>query len=880
MMRGPLLLARVPALLALALLLLEPTTVHAGPQPGDETARVAASERYRAGKLYRLAMGNGYRDLWQAKITLPVLDLKKVGGGLTPRGRFGGLQSAVLALKGADGRSYTFRGTDKDPSAVLDPMLRETVIRYLVQDQMMAQHPAGPLVAGTLSSAAGVLTIRERLVVMPDDASLGKYREEFAGMVGSFSIYPTPAGPGQPGYHGATEIIGHKELYSRLRAGTGGQVDSVAFLRARLLDMLIGDFDRHRKQWRWARIPGNPRWQPIPEDRDQAFVRYDGAGQRLAYLYVPIMQCYGPDYPWIKGLTLHGWEQDRWLLAGLSWRRWQEAIKDLRSRLSDRVIDDAVARMPPEYQALDGQRLRDDIRSRRDKLEGAGRAFYEHLAGQVDVQGADTDERVQARWSRAGDLTIQVRPAGAAASTPPLFSRRFLNGETDEVRVYLRGGRDTVTVRGTPGDTVLRIISGGGRKLVDDSRAGGTMVYDTARTTKVRRGPRTAVIREPYTLPKPNSGFLEVEDIPPREWGYDVVPFPQLGYESDVGLLIGLGAYFIEYGFRKHPWSRRHKVAAAFATGALLPIVEYSGEFRSENSSLMGLLDLRYTGIEIVRYHGLGNESDNSADDAHYRVRNQQLMVEPGLSWTFLDSRLKLYSGLRVGYSRTTDGDRLIDTESPYGAGGFVHSGVFARAILDLRRSEWDDVTLALPIHDNPAAGYATSGVLVDVRADVSPDIWDVEEPWGSISGSVAGYLGLGSKGRLALALRLGGKWTWGKVPYFGAAYLGGGGVFSGGATARGFRPQRFAGDAAVYGNFDARLFLARITLVVPCDIGINGFVDAGRVFLEDESSSDWHPSGGGGIWIAPLARTNTLTLSVAGSGEDVLAYVRAGFHY
>jgi hypothetical protein len=200
--------------------------------------------------------------------------------------------------------------------------------------------------------------------------------------------------------------------------------------------------------------------------------------------------------------------------------------------------------------------------------------------------------------------------------------------------------------------------------------------------------------------------------------------------------------------------------------------------------------------------------------------------------------------------------------------------------VLDLRRSQWDGATLALPIHDNPAAGYATRGILLDVRAELSPDMWDVEEPWGAVEGSLAGYLGFGGNGRLALSLRLGGKWTWGEVPYFGAAYLGGGGIFSGGATARGFRPQRFAGEASVFGNFDVKLFLVRVNLLVPTDLGFNAFADAGRVFVSTESSNDWHPSGGGGFWLAPLARTNTVTFSVAASEEDVLFYVRAGFHY
>jgi hypothetical protein len=37
-----------------------------------------------------------------------------------------------------------------------------------------------------------------------------------------------------------------------------------------------GNWDRHQAQWRWARIAQKPLWEPLPEDADQAFTRYEG----------------------------------------------------------------------------------------------------------------------------------------------------------------------------------------------------------------------------------------------------------------------------------------------------------------------------------------------------------------------------------------------------------------------------------------------------------------------------------------------------------------------------------------------------------------------------------------------------------------------------
>jgi hypothetical protein len=94
----------------------------------------------------------------------------------------------------------------------------------------------------------------------------------------------------------------------------------------------------------------------------------------------------------------------------------------------------------------------------------------------------------------------------------------------------------------------------------------------------------------------------------------------------------------------------------------------------------------------------------------------------------------------------------------------------------------------------------------------------------------------------------------------------------------RGLRAQRFAGDASVYGNLELRLFLVRTQLFLPLDIGVFGFGDVGRVFLDGESSNKWHPSAGGGIWFAPLARANTISMTVAASDEETLFYMGFGF--
>ena len=95
-----------------------------------------------------------------------------------------------------------------------------------------------------------------------------------------------------------------------------------ALLKARLFDVLIGDWDRHSDQWVWARFSDSvPRvWIPIPRDRDQAFAKYDGLLLSVARTSSPILINFGPKYPYLPGATWNGRDIDRRFLVSSNGR--------------------------------------------------------------------------------------------------------------------------------------------------------------------------------------------------------------------------------------------------------------------------------------------------------------------------------------------------------------------------------------------------------------------------------------------------------------------------------------------------------------------------------------------------------------------------------
>jgi len=115
-----------------------------------------------------------------------------------------------------------------------------------------------------------------KFVILPDDPALGEFRELFAGRIGTIEEFPTKASDDYAGFNNATDIIKSEEFVTKWLASPEVRVDADALVRVRLFDFFLGDWDRHANNYRWAKLPDKPDWQPLPEDRDQAFVDFQG----------------------------------------------------------------------------------------------------------------------------------------------------------------------------------------------------------------------------------------------------------------------------------------------------------------------------------------------------------------------------------------------------------------------------------------------------------------------------------------------------------------------------------------------------------------------------------------------------------------------------
>ena len=837
--------------------LLLATIIAASNAFAQDSVTVVADSTIGKGGLRRLILGDHYRDLWLAPVKVAKLDLAREGGGLTPTRKGGGLQTVSLRFKGGDGKQYVFRVMKKDASRVLPPELRETFAAEILHDQQSAMHPAAALVVPPILEAAGILHVTPRLLVMPDDPKLGEFRAEFANQLGTLEERPTDGDDDSPGFAGAKELLDMPELIEALRDKPWIRVDTRAFVTARLLDLYFGDWDRHEDQWRWALVGDGKEehYLPIPRDRDQAFVRYDGVALSLMRIAQPQLIDFGTHYATPEAATFNGRFIDRRLLVEATREDWAEAARAIQAALTDAVIDEAINRMPPEYKAIDGARLRDALIQRRDGLPRAADRTYEYLARQVRLEAGDKDDLAVINRQDNGDTEVTL----SRKNGERYYHRLFKADDTEDIYLELRGGDDRVTITGEGKGPLLRVVGWtGSDTLIDESKRKNSRFYDEDDNT-VATGRK--VDNRPFVM----ASDTNAKALPERDWGGRVQAAPYVYASTDLGFLLGYNWAHRGYGFRRQPYASLIGLRAAWSFGRTSGRLEMDSKFRLTNRPMFITADAMASGIETLHFYGFGNNTPEIAPKSFYRVHRQELSGGLGLGWG-LTNRAKFRIGARVQHSVTDlddesqSPDAPLVEEAPLGVNDFGAAGVVSSF-------EWDDL-------DYPM--LPTRGGRVRMDASVYPVTWSTGTgAYGSAGVQAAWFLSPGKQNSFTLVARGAGRVAFGDYPYFEAAYLGGA------RSLRGFPANRFAGDASLLGSAEARLRLFNTYILVPGQLGVFGVADYGRVFLEDDTSGDdvdaWHSDFGGGLYYGVLKRTFVFAAGWATGKEGSRFYFGLG---
>ncbi|HEX7846284.1 MAG TPA: BamA/TamA family outer membrane protein, partial [Chitinophagaceae bacterium] len=610
-----------------------PTTTKAQlyhPTEPSGTITIAANTQYdKAGKMKRVFFGDHYRKEWATPVEIPILDLETFAGGLTPVKVGGGLQTKSLRLKGNDGRVYVLRMVNKDVSKAIVAELRETFAQDIVQDQVSSANPYAPMVVASLAKAAGIFHSMPQMVYVPKTDRLEEFNNLFGETVCLIEERPTDKSETNEAFGFSNSVVNTEKLLGKVFISTDNTVDERAFLKARLFDMLIGDWDRHEDQWLWAVFKEEDKtiYKPIPRDRDQAFSSMDGLIPMAATRKWGVRKIQDFDYTIrdVYGLNMSGGHLDRNFTTRLTLKNWLRIAEEIQDSLTDEVIADAFREMPDAIYNISGKETVAKLKRRRADLQKYAADYYHFLSKEVNITGTSQKEVFEVvRLNNDSTLVTVYHVNEETERREEVYQRVFLRSETNEIRLYGLGGDDKFSINGYVNKGILvRVIGGKGSDIVSVTsrvkQAGHqTMIYDDQKSIFHHSKDTRSYISND-TLKNNYNRKAYVFD-----W---LAPLGGPGYNVDDGFLLNTGFILKKQQFGKAKYGQLHMLTGSYAFSTQAWALGYTGVFREFIGKSDLHLDINYHSPSYTRnYYGLGNETvnDEDADKNYYRLRMSQ----------------------------------------------------------------------------------------------------------------------------------------------------------------------------------------------------------------------------------------------------------------
>ena len=787
-------------------------------------------------KLHRKVFGENYRKDWAQEVTLPVIRISEFNGGLTPTELGGGKQSKSLRLKDKNGKEWVIRSVEKNASKILPPALQETFARDWLDDATSAQHPFSALVVPPIANAVNVPHATPVIGVVAPDKALGVYGMLFTNEVVLLEERE-PLG----------ESDNTAKMQRNIQKDNDNRIDAKEFLRARMLDMYIADWDRHEDQWRWKDTSNgkSKSYLAIPRDRDQVFHLIQGVVPKIAAREYIIPEL--ADFE-------NNLEQPKWLInetrfansfpeAQLGHDEWMKEVDIFTASITDSVLEAGLKRLPEASYKLRHDEFLAKLKARRIAIPNAMEAYYKFIQKIVDIKTSDKNELIEINGVENGDLNVKVHKIAKNGSIEDeLMNKTYDHSLTKEIRVYAGNGNDSIVVNNKTSNIRLRLIGQTDEKAYNviaaknkiklyQRRDNGNFSGDSAKIKTKISNDSLSTVFTPVNL-------------------YNIwQPLTSIGLNYDDGLILGGGVKFTrQEGFRKYPYASQHQLTAAHSFSTKAYRIRYSSEWiHVFNTADITLNALARAPNNTINFFGVGNNTVNDKtgnDKRFYRTRFSTFQVDPAIRWRNKQSKTSFVSiGPSWQYYRYSKGDndgRFITTTTNIGSydsltlqESKMHLGAVFMYSQDKRNNK------VLPQYGSyfnvRIQGYGGLGKFAKSYAQVIPEF--------------AFYKNLNSRSTVILANRMGGTVSIGSPAFYQSAFLGGQ------ENLLGFRQYRFAGQHSFYNNMELRIKISDIAnYILPGQFGITGFWDAGRVWEKHDNSAKWHNGVGGGIYFAPAS--------------------------
>lgn len=808
---------------------------------------IYSEKQTRKTGLYTFLFGKHYRKYYSMPIAVTTTTIDTLFGGLKPKRAGGGHQSKSLQLVANDGKEYVMRALKKSASRFLQSVafkdqfilneFEDTYAEDFLFDFYTTTHPFTPFAVGNLAEKIGLAHTNPVLYYVPKHNALKGFNTDFGDELYMVEERPTDSQRETKSLGKPNAIIATDQVLKNLQKDEKYAIDENAYIKARLFDMLIGDWDRHEDQWRWGEYNRGQKiiYKPIPRDRDQAFTKYDGLLLSLLMNMPALrhMQTFKEKIKNIKWLNREPYPLDVAFLKTAGEKEWLIQARYIQENLSDADIDAAFGNLPKEVQDETLESIKHKLKIRKTQLQAYASEYYNVLQKTVLIVGTDKKDKFIIRHIAKKQIDIEVfrlKKEGAEL----LYTKNLNDGNTKNIWIYGLDDEDVFEVQGNEKSAInIKLIGGQNRDTYTLENYKKVKVYDfRSKENSYNFAHRSnAILSDDYNL--------NLYDF--KKPKYNLFSgMPSLGFNPDDGIKLGLMASYTIYGFKQNPYTQKHTVKTNyyFATNGFE--LMYNAHFPKSLGKWDLDLESQFTSPNFtINYFGYGNESVNN--DAVFgmdynRVRIRQLKVAPSLKKVGrFGSEIHFQTSFEnIEVEKTSN--RLISIPNN------VHPSVF-------ENQQFAGVKFIYSFENYDNQSLPTMGMGFLVTGTWKVNLQETKRNFPALEGKLNFNHKIDANGKLVLATLVKAKALLNNnFEFYQGATLGGN------DDLRGFRNERFLGNKSFFQTTDLRWNIGKIRKsLLPMTYGILAGYDYGRVWLDGETSRKWHQSLGGGLWLNGL---------------------------
>jgi hypothetical protein len=824
---------------------------------------------------YSFLWGNRYRKYYSKPITAKVVTLDTLLGGLTPIRKGGGTQSRTLRLKAKDGKQYVMRAMKKNAAQYIQASMfknqyvqkqfENTASEDLVKDVFTGAYPYAPFVVGKLSEAIKINKLNSKLYYIPKHDVLGQFNAEFGNELYLFEEHPADGNLTIEDENFTGSIYSTYDVFKKIQENENQVVDEKEYIRARLFDMLIGDWDRHQDQWRWLEFNEDNKiiFKPLPRDRDQAFsIMSDGFILSTAVKLIPmakLLRKYDDDLVDVKGFNIEPFPIDKAFIRHLNEEDWKEQVAFIQNNITNEVIDEAFSNIPSELNNETIANIKSTLKARKNNLQEIANRYFNLISKYAVVTGTNKKEYFTIKILKNNDVEVTIQRKKKDDSIEPYFTAIYKADVTKEIWLYGLDDDDTFETIGKSNKIKIRIVGGQNNDSYKVSDGRNVVIYDY----KTKKNDIT--LAKKATLKLSDSYDTNTYDFKKIKTSQNQF-IPIIGANPDDGLKIGFNNTFTNFGFERNPFTSQHQLKAAyyFATNG------YEVNYRFEVANVVKNVNLEVNaGIQspnfTFNFFGYGNETSNLDDDLglnHNRVKVRSLNFNPQLKW-------RSRSGVSITWGLNYDNIEVDNTQNRF----VENNPELPNYIFDEVQFFGSNLSFNFENYDNKA--YPTMGMKINIQLGHKTNLDNNDRSYNYIIPEISFNHKIDAQGKWVVATKLKSHINFGnEFEFYQAASIGGTDGL------RGFRNQRFTGNQSFYQNTDLRYsFSSMKTKLIPVRVGIYSGFDYGRVWLNGEDSKKWHNSYGGGFFIngAELLSAN---IGLFNSSDGIRAAFSLGFQF